>query len=69
MWISDVYLKMYIEADQPRRIAEARCLNMTARLARWRRLLQAHTRAQHELERVENRDRTRRVPQLFADCP
>ncbi len=69
MWISDTYLKMYIEVDQPRRLAEARCLSMTARVARRRRLLQARTRVQDELDRAEAGDRTRRAPQPLADCP
>lgn len=69
MWISDAYMKMYIDVDQPQRLAEARCLHMTARVARWRRLLQARTRVQDELDQAEARERTRRAPQPLADCP
>ena len=49
MWISDIYLKLYIDADHPQRLAEARCANMTARVMRRQRLLQRQARVQREL--------------------
>ena len=69
MWISDQYLKMLIDLEQPQKLAEARCLHMTARLVRRQRLLERQARVQHELARAEARDRVRRAPQPAADCP
>jgi hypothetical protein len=69
MWISDIYLKLYIDAEQPQRLAEARCATLTARFLRRRRLLQRRARVQHELEVAEARDSSRRAPQPLADCP
>jgi hypothetical protein len=69
MWISDVYLKMHIDVEQPQRLAEAQCANLTARFLHRRRLLQRRARVQHELEAAEARDSSRRAPQPLADCP